>query len=91
MYNEISAYSVRVLQERAREKIKLRKMEAKLALEKELEAKLDKELEAILGRAVTMADLEALYAQDLKLLNSIEAGLNNKIGHFREVIAAMFV
>lgn len=35
---------------------------------REAEAKLDKELEAILGRAVTMADLEALYQQDLKLL-----------------------
>ena len=38
-----------------------------------------------------MADLEALYEQDLKLLNSIEAGLNNKIGHFRDIIAAMYV
>ena len=66
-------------------------MEAKLKIETELEQKLDKELEAILGRAVTMADLEALYEQDLKLLNSIEAGLNNKIGHFRDIIAAMYV
>ena len=38
-----------------------------------------------------MADLEALYQQDLKLLNAIEAGLNNKIGHFRDIIAAMYV
>ena len=66
-------------------------MEAKLKIETELEQKLDKELEAILGRAVTMADLEALYEQDLKLLNSIEAGLNNKIGHFRDIIAAMYL
>ena len=66
-------------------------MEAKLVLEKELEEKLDRELERILGRAVSMKDLEALYAQDLALLNSIEAGLNNKIGEFRDIIGALYV
>ena len=56
-----------------------------------MEAKLDKELERILGRAVTMDDLDALYQQDLKLLNQIEAGLSNKIGHFKQIIAALYV
>ena len=50
-----------------------------MAYEREMEANLDKELERILGRAVSMADLELLYQQDLKLLNQIEAGINNKI------------
>jgi len=38
-----------------------------------------------------MEDLEALYQMDLKLLGSIEAGLNNKIGSLREVIMARYV
>lgn len=58
---------------------------------KDAEAKLDRELESILGRAVTMEDLEALYQMDLKLLGSIEAGLNNKIGSLREIIMARYV
>ena len=44
-----------------------------------------------MGRAVTMEDLEALYQMDLKLLGSIEAGLNNKIGSMREIIMARYV
>ena len=35
------------------------------------EAALDKEIESILGRAVTQADLDDLYLQDMKLLNQI--------------------
>lgn len=44
-----------------------------------------------MGRAVTMDDLELLYQQDLKLLNSIEAGLNNKIQSFKEIIATIWI
>ena len=91
MYHEINRYAVEVKHKRDQQKLKLKRMEAKLVLEQELEAKLDKELEQILGRAVSMADLEALYEQDLKLLNSIEAGLNNKIGEFRTLIGALWV
>ncbi len=53
------------------------------------EAELDKEIESILGRAVTQADLDDLYLQDMKLLNQIEAGLNNKIGTYKQIIAAI--
>ena len=60
-------------------------------MQRAAEKKLDKELEAILGRAVTMADLEALYQQDLKLLGAIEAGIGNKIGSLREIIMARYV
>lgn len=60
-------------------------------MQREAEKKLDKELEAILGRAVTMADLEALYQQDLKLLGALEAGIGNKIGSMREIIMARYV
>jgi hypothetical protein len=34
-----------------------------------MEKKLDAEIESILGRACTQADLDALYMQDLALLN----------------------
>jgi hypothetical protein len=37
--------------------------------DREMEARLDRELEKILGRPCTMDDLDALYQQDLKLLN----------------------
>ena len=53
------------------------------------EAELDKEIESILGRALTQADLDDLYLQDMKLLNQIEAGLNNKIGTYKQIIAAI--
>lgn len=53
------------------------------------EAELDKEIESILGRAVTQADLDDLYLQDMKLLNQIKAGLNNKIGTYKQIIAAI--
>ena len=66
-------------------------MQIKLQMQEEAESQLDKELEAILGRAVTMEDLEALYLQDLKLLGVIEAGLENKIGKFRQLLAARYV
>ena len=64
-------------------------MKVKLAKELEMEKNVDKELEAILGRAVTMKDIEALYAQDLKLLNAIECGLGNKIQSMKEILAAI--
>ena len=44
-------------------------MQIQLENERELEKKLDKEIESILGRAVTQADLDALYMQDMALLN----------------------
>jgi hypothetical protein len=43
----------------------VKQVESDRAMEKQLDA----ELEKILGRAVTQADLDALYMQDLKLLN----------------------
>lgn len=72
-------------------KIQLRGMVIQLEQDREMEARLDKELEKILGRPCTMQDLEDLYNHDLKLLNQIEAGLNNKIAEFRTIIAAMWV
>lgn len=66
-------------------------MKVQLEADRDMEAKLDKELETILGRPCTMDDLDALYQQDLKLLNQIEAGLNNKIAEFRQIIAALWV
>ena len=64
-------------------------MKVKLAKELEMEKNVDKELEAILGRAVSMKDIEAMYAQDLKLLNAIECGLGNKIQSMKEILAAI--
>lgn len=77
--------------ERQWKKAELNKIQTKLAFEREMETKLDKELERILGRAVSMADLELLYQQDLKLLNQIEAGINNKIQSFKQIIATIWV
>lgn len=77
--------------ERQWKKAELNKIQTKLAFEREMEKKLDKELERILGRAVSMADLELLYQQDLKLLNQIEAGINNKIQSFKQIIATIWV
>ena len=54
-----------------------------------MEKKLDSEIESILGRACTQADLDALYMQDLALLNQIDCSLNNKIQEFKTIIAAM--
>ena len=76
-------------QDRDRKRLDLKKLQRKLKLEQELEERLDDSIEAILGRRVGMAELEALYAKDLALLGSLEAGLNNRIGHFREIIAAL--
>lgn len=61
MFNEINHYAIAIKQDRDRKRLQLRKMNMKLELERAAEKKLDKELEAILGRAITMADLEALY------------------------------
>ena len=58
-------------------------MTKQLEADREAEKQLDREVELILGRAVTQADLDALYLQDMKLLNQIEAGLDNKIGTYR--------
>lgn len=77
--------------ERQWKKAELNKIQTKLAFEREMETKLDKELERNLGRAVSMADLELLYQQDLKLLNQIEAGINNKIQSFKQIIATIWV
>ena len=57
----MNQYAIAVKQDRDRKKLELKKMEVKLQMQRDSEAKLDKELEAILGRAVTMEDLEALY------------------------------
>jgi len=54
-----------------------------------MEKKLDSEIESILGRACTQADLDALYMQDLALLNQIDCSLNNKIQEFKTIIAAI--
>lgn len=71
--------------------IQLKAMKKQLVQRREDEAKLDQELEAILGKAVSMKDLETLYQQDLKLLNQIESGMNNKIQGFKQTIAALWV
>ena len=91
MFNEINQYAIAVKLDRDRKRMELKKMTIRLELEQEAEKKLDAELEVILGRAVTMEDLEALYQMDLKLLGSIEAGINNKIGSLREIIMARYV
>ena len=70
-------------------RIQLRSMQVQLDNEREMEKKLDKEIESILGRACTQADLDALYMQDLALLNQIDCSLNNKIQEFKTIIAAM--
>ena len=58
-----------VRQDRDIKRIQLKSMQIQLENERELEKKLDKEIESILGRAVTQADLDALYMQDMALLN----------------------
>ena len=58
---------------------------------KKTEETLDIQLEKILGYAVDMSRLEWLYQQDLKALNAIERGLNNKIDDFVDLIAALKV
>ncbi len=70
-------------------RVQLKVMTKQLEADREAEKQLDREVESILGRAVTQADLDALYLQDMKLLNQIEAGLDNKIGTYRQIIAAM--
>lgn len=88
-YRTINDTANLVRQDRDMKRIQLRSMQVQLENERELEKKLDKEIEAILGRACTQADLDDLYRQDLALLNQIDCGLNNKIGEFKQIIAAM--
>lgn len=68
-YYNIMETSSAVRFEHSKKKVKHRKLTEQLKREREAEAKLDADLEKILGRACTMEDLEALYQQDLKLLN----------------------
>lgn len=61
-HNTIVDLTENVRIDRERKKAELRRIQLKLQGEREMEAKLDKQLEDILGRAVTMADLDLLYA-----------------------------
>ena len=91
MYHEINQYAIETKRERDRKRIQLKKLEADLVVMKKTEENLDAQLEKILGYAVDMSRLEWLYQQDLKALNAIERGLNNKIDGFVDLIAALKV
>ena len=91
MYHEINQYAIETKRERDRKRIQLKKLEADLVVMKKTEENLDAQLEKILGYAVDMSRLEWLYQQDLKALNAIERGLNNKIDGFIDLIAALKV
>lgn len=78
-YRTINDTSNLVRQDRDMKRIQLRSMQVQLENERTMEKKLDSEIEAILGRACTQADLDALYMQDLALLNQIDCSMNNKI------------
>jgi hypothetical protein len=90
-YNDVMKQEDEVRLKMELNKLTHERIQQRLQAERDAEAKLDKEIEKILGRAVTMEDLELLYQQDLKLLNQIEAGLNNKIVHFKSIIAAIHI
>ena len=91
MYHEINQYAIETKRERDRKRLELKRMEAELEVMKKTEETLDIQLEKILGYAVDMSRLEWLYQQDLKALNAIERGLNNKIDDFVDLIAALKV
>ena len=91
MYHEINQYAIETKRERDRKRMQLKKLEADLVVMKKTEESLDAQLEKILGYAVDMSRLEWLYQQDLKALNAIERGLNNKIDGFIDLIAALKV
>ena len=91
MYHEINQYAIETKRERDRKRLELKRMEAELVVMKKTEETLDIQLEKILGYAVDMSRLEWLYQQDLKALNAIERGLNNKIDDFVDLIAALKV
>ena len=76
-------------QDREIKKIQLKSLTKQLENDRQAEIDLDKEVEGILGRAVTQADLDDLYAQDMKILAQIEAGFENKIESYKQIIAAM--
>ena len=60
---------------------------------REMEGTLDKQIELILGRAIDENDLKMLYELDLKTLNQISDGSNQKfegyVKHFVSFIRAL--
>jgi hypothetical protein len=57
-------------------------MQIKVGSMTEMEGKLDKQLEEILGKAVDGKDLAMLYELDLKTLNQLNSGSNQKFDSF---------
>jgi hypothetical protein len=57
-------------------------MKVKLVSMSEQESSLDKEIEQILGRAIDGKDLRMLYEIDIKTLNQLNIGCNNKFDGF---------
>ncbi len=58
------------------------RMKVKLVSMSEQEQALDKEIEQILGRAIDGKDLRLLYELDIKTLNQLNIGCNNKFDGF---------
>lgn len=58
------------------------RMKVKMVSMSEQEQALDKEIEQILGRAIDGKDLRMLYELDIKTLNQLNSGCNNKFDGF---------